>query len=574
MSVFGLSTRALYRSALVNQRLSFPHLRLGFTPSPNHRLIQLTTQNFSSSAPTSGEPSPQKTENNNTSSDISCTNKKEGQPLIVQKEAIHKKIWRVCKETAHHYWTGLKLFGLNLYTCTGILRRVASGETTLTRRERSLLLATSTDIFLLIPFIFIAIIPFMEFSLPFLLKFGIIKLPSTFQDKFKEEEEMKKQLKVKLEVAKFLQDSVEEMSLIKKTKLTDATFANDFSDFMRRIRSGTDYVSDEEVQRFLKLFNDKFTLDELSREHLIALCRYINIRAYGTTAMLRFQLDHAMNKIKKDDTMIHREGVESLNEEELISSNAARGMRSLGRSKLLLQIQLRNWISLSVDQKYPVSLLLLSRALTISGPGQPPLKQALVALPEELLQMAQAKAETLSGSIGSAKKIEILKRASEKAESEAAELKDSAVGLERTQSLTEALSVMTGAPVESEKEDITKLKSEAQRTVLSSEVKNLSPAVAKAETKLQDLLHRLDREVEQVEQKVCERLKLMDRDEDGIVSLEEIKEALKEFLVVPPTDEEVKLLMKKLDTNHDGVVSIKEIQALQLLFDHDHPLHK
>lgn len=45
----------------------------------------------------------------------------------------------------------------------------------------------------------------MELALPLLLKLFPNMLPSTFEDKLKKEEEVKKRLVIKMEVAKFLQ---------------------------------------------------------------------------------------------------------------------------------------------------------------------------------------------------------------------------------------------------------------------------------------------------------------------------------------------------------------------------------
>jgi hypothetical protein len=51
-------------------------------------------------------------------------------------------------------------------------------------------------------------VPFLELALPVLLKLFPNMLPSTFEDKLKKEEEVKKRLVVKMEVAKFLQVGV------------------------------------------------------------------------------------------------------------------------------------------------------------------------------------------------------------------------------------------------------------------------------------------------------------------------------------------------------------------------------
>ena len=49
------------------------------------------------------------------------------------------------------------------------------------------------------------LVPFMELALPVLLKVFPNMLPSTFEDKLKKEEEMKRRLGLKLELARFLQ---------------------------------------------------------------------------------------------------------------------------------------------------------------------------------------------------------------------------------------------------------------------------------------------------------------------------------------------------------------------------------
>jgi hypothetical protein len=56
-----------------------------------------------------------------------------------------------------------------------------------------------------LPHTSLQLVPFLELLLPLLLKLFPNMLPSTFEDKLKKEEEVKKRLVVKMEVAKFLQ---------------------------------------------------------------------------------------------------------------------------------------------------------------------------------------------------------------------------------------------------------------------------------------------------------------------------------------------------------------------------------
>ena len=57
----------------------------------------------------------------------------------------------------------------------------------------------------MVPMLVILAIPFMELLLPVALRLFPNMLPSTFEDKLKKEEELKKRVGVKLEVARFLQ---------------------------------------------------------------------------------------------------------------------------------------------------------------------------------------------------------------------------------------------------------------------------------------------------------------------------------------------------------------------------------
>ncbi len=59
--------------------------------------------------------------------------------------------------------------------------------------------------FRLVPMLVFLVVPFMEFLLPVALRLFPNMLPSTFEDKLKKEEELKKRVGAKLEVARFLQ---------------------------------------------------------------------------------------------------------------------------------------------------------------------------------------------------------------------------------------------------------------------------------------------------------------------------------------------------------------------------------
>ncbi|XP_048439915.1 mitochondrial proton/calcium exchanger protein-like [Pyrus x bretschneideri] len=307
----------------------------------------------------------------------------------MSREDWAKKLVHWKKEfisTLQHYWLGIKLLGADVRICSRLLLKLAGGKT-LSRRERQQLTRTTADIFRLVPLSVFIIVPFMEFLLPVFLKLFPNMLPSTFQDKLKEEEALKRRLKARIEYAKFLQDTAKEMAKevqnsrsgeIKQT-------AEDLDDFLNKVRTGG-RVSNEEILGFAKLFNDELTLDNISRPRLVSMCKYMNISPYGTDAYLRYMLRKRLQRIKADDTLIQEEGVESLTEDELREECRERGMLGL-RSVEDMRQQLRDWLDLSLNHSMPSSLLILSRAFIVSGRLMPAdaVRATLSSLPDEVV---------------------------------------------------------------------------------------------------------------------------------------------------------------------------------------------
>jgi LETM1 and EF-hand domain-containing protein 1 len=135
----------------------------------------------------------------------------------------------------------------------------------------------------------------MEFTLPIFLKLFPNMLPSTFQEESKEQEKLKKRLKAKLEMAKFLQDTLEETALkAENSENTESVKLNQkFAEFMKKVRSKGEQPTNEEIMKYSSLFENELTLDNLTRQQLIALCQILEINTLGNIPpnhMLRFQL--------------------------------------------------------------------------------------------------------------------------------------------------------------------------------------------------------------------------------------------------------------------------------------------
>uniref|UniRef100_A0A2I3GSQ2 Leucine zipper and EF-hand containing transmembrane protein 2 n=1 Tax=Nomascus leucogenys TaxID=61853 RepID=A0A2I3GSQ2_NOMLE len=202
------------------------------------------------------------------------------------------------------------------------------------------------------------IVPFMEFLLPVFLKLFPEMLPSTFESESKKEEKQKKKMAVKLELAKFLQETMTEMARRNRAKMGDAS--TQLSSYVKQVQTGHK-PSTKEIVRFSKLFEDQLALEHLDRPQLVALCKLLELQTFGTNNLLRFQLLMKLKSIKADDEIIAKEGVRALSVSELQAACRARGMRSLGLTEEQLRQQLTEWQDLHLKENVPPSLLLLSR---------------------------------------------------------------------------------------------------------------------------------------------------------------------------------------------------------------------
>lgn len=316
----------------------------------------------------------------------------------VPKKPKKKSLKERFMDELRHYYHGSRLLCIELKIASGLAVKVLKGDA-LTRREHRLLVRSIGDILRMVPFLAFVLIPFLEFTLPIFLKLFPNMLPSTFESQDMKDDKMKKHLKVKIEMAKFFQETLDEMA--PQASNRHSQLAKDFAAFFKKIRTTGDVATSEEIMKFSKLFEDEITLDTLQRPHLVALCKVLNISSMGTSAMLRFSLRMKLRSLAADDKMIAKEGVDSLNLAELQQACQARGMRAYGVSEERLRKELRNWLDLSMNEKVPPSLLLLSRALMVpeNVPLTYKLKSTITALPEDLISQTQAAISEKEGKI-------------------------------------------------------------------------------------------------------------------------------------------------------------------------------
>lgn len=260
------------------------------------------------------------------------------------KKPLRQRIW----DELVHYYHGFRLLFIDVAISSKLLWRVLNGNT-LSRRENKQLQRTTSDLFRLIPFSVFIVVPFMELLLPLFIKFFPGMLPSTFQTTKDRQERLRQSLNVRLEVAKFLQQTLGQMPVQHKEHSSEE--AKQFENFFHKVRNDGEHVSNDDIIKFAKRFDDEITLDSLSREQLSALCRVLELNTIGTTMLLRFQLRLKLRSLATDDRVISREGVDSLDLFELQQACKARGMRAYGLTEERLRSQLKEWIDLSLNEQ-------------------------------------------------------------------------------------------------------------------------------------------------------------------------------------------------------------------------------
>lgn len=322
------------------------------------------------------------------------------------KRPLVKRIW----DELVHYYHGFRLMFIDIRVSSRLVYRVLNGDE-LSRREHKQLVRTVSDLFRLLPFSVFIIVPFMELLLPVAVKLFPGMLPSTFQTTFDKDAKVKKELKVKLEMAKFLQNTLDEMA-VKKRGEAHSHNAKEFAEFCEKIRESGGDATSEEILKFSKLFEDEITLDSLTRPQLTALCRLLELQPIGTNNFLRFQLRMKLRSLKADDQMIQKEGIDSLTVAELQAASRARGMRAMGLPESKLRYQLAQWLDLSLNENIPPSLLLLSRAMLLSDtlPPTEQLKATISTLPKEAVTEAKYKIGEREGKVDNRTKIEIIQQ--------------------------------------------------------------------------------------------------------------------------------------------------------------------
>ncbi|CAE6424678.1 unnamed protein product [Rhizoctonia solani] len=524
----------------------------------------------------------------------------------VKPEGRLAKTWAWIKHEANHYWDGSKLLAAEVRISSKLLRKVLNGAR-LTRRERRQLTRTTNDLLRLIPFAVFVLVPFMELLLPVALKLFPNMLPSTFEDKFAAQEKQRKLLKVRLEMAKFLQDTLRESPLKSGSNILST---DEFKDFFLKVRSTGESPSVEEVVKVAKLFDSDLTLDNLSRPQLVSICRYMGLNAFGTDNFLRYQIRSRLVEIRRDDEVILNEGVDSLSTKELQHACQSRGLRTIGVSPSRLREEMSEWIELHLTNRVSGVLLILSRAFTWDRDGDVPvlkgLESVMSSLPDTLLSEAELEVDSEKASYK--QKLEVLQQQEELIEDEAeqeakeedarrqrraaeerakreeealmaqsllpeselqapVEEDNARMTTEQLTELGEALSILSAkSSVIKERDELRALMEENQRAEEENAAQTAEgePATAPSNPlikKIRAMLTKIDQQLEAYDAKVGSSLQMITCDSQGKIPVHDLERALR-VIKHAPGEDEIEGLVRKLDVDHDGYVVLEHVLGL------------
>lgn len=325
------------------------------------------------------------------------------------------------KKEIQHYWDGTKLLATEVKISTKLALRMAAGYE-LSRRENRQLQRTVQDLARLVPFSAFVIVPFAELLLPVALKLFPNLLPSTYEGQKSKDAKATSLRTTRKEVSNFLRDTLKETGL--PVSAVNA-HKEEFADFFRKVRTTGQSPTQEDVIKVCKVFKDDLTLDNLSRPQLVGMARYMNLNAFGTDMLLRYQIRRRMRQIKLDDRAISYEGVESLSVPELQNACASRGLRTQGMSPGRLRDDLQMWLDLRLKYGLPSTLLVLSNAFMYTQGKDSEissqidaLQSVLSSIPEELFHEIELEVHSAEGAATNKQRLEVLKEQQELIEEE------------------------------------------------------------------------------------------------------------------------------------------------------------
>lgn len=478
----------------------------------------------------------------------------EGSPV---KPSLLQRI----KDGAHHYVVGTKLLAYETQISMRLMGKILRGES-LIRREYIQLVRTTKDIVRLVPFVIIMIVPFLEFALPVILRFFPNMLPSTFENSLQAQEKIRKQLKIKIETAKFLKDMSDSI-------IADKNKSEKIRLLFSKLRSKSSSISPDEAVILCSGLSEEISLEGMSRIQLQSISKFMSLGTYGTDRLLRYQIKNVLRKLKNDDVLIMKEGIESLSDKELKTACHERGINTIGVSVDYMKSELDSWIKMHVIHSIPAPILILSKALSITNedPIVNSIQATVASLPKKIVEKAIDMPHTFMNNKpqSSEDKMTIiveeemlidndLKRSSTPIHDKSIDDNCSSPIINNI-----VLELATGNLTNSEKKELdTFLKGNKSDVKLGS---SDDPTVKLIDKQVNKIVKKIDVNFKSLEEEVKKRLSNVMISSEGVITTDQLKTIIGLIRKSPKTTEYVESVIKSFDRDGDGKVFIRDILA-------------
>ncbi|VUZ94159.1 LETM1-like protein, putative [Plasmodium vivax] len=295
--------------------------------------------------------------------------------IIIVQPSILKIYFADLRKNIKHtvVWvkTGVLLFLTNMKISKNLIIKRLKGHR-LSYSEYKLLIRTMNDMFKLIPFSFFIIVPFAEFLLPLFLKIYPNLLPSTFKNNDDNFVNIKKNLYAKQQLAKFLQQLIEEKEkqLNENIGIDSEKKKKILLKFHQQLISKDEkdvnpFLSVGDTLKIAKIFKEDFVLDQMNLKTLQTICHLLGLKPYGMHYHVVLQLRHHFLRLQREDRELMYEGVDNLKKHTLIEICKDRGM-NFNTSEEEMKLQIQQWLELASIKEVPYILLLYIRCVVVT----------------------------------------------------------------------------------------------------------------------------------------------------------------------------------------------------------------
>ena len=365
---------------------------------------------------------------------------------------------------------------------------------------------------------------------------------------------------------------------------TISSEAKEFAELYKKARITGESLSLKELERVCHSLKNSLTLENLDRAQLVSLCKYMDVKVFGTDVFLRYQIRNALKKLYVDDQEIAIEGVDSLYISELEQACRLRGLFYPGINENSMQEELNSWLELHLKKGIPSVILILARALSPNMKLHRPeeaLKETILSLPEAVVNEAELHQQEISGSgsISFKQKLEVLEHQQDLIDAELAQeaelkenheenINDQKISKEDLKILSDALSVMSSDnPVKQEelelqelKENVADFKNDMEELELLSKNKLREPKASEfLGEKIGKIIEELESDLQSLNDRLGVRLNLISADEKGQISIDQLNTVFKLIRHSPSDSDKLDKIIKTFDADKDGKVFISDI---------------